>query len=129
MGGFLVPIFSQFGADFFHGLRRFFTVYKGRKRWKKKHLVIDDLFSRLAFHGLPPLELRPATQKSGIRFSLSGQKTILTTVSYSVRMVVDLEAPNSMLHGSGNENWWWLHRPLAFLADILQNNSLEHFHL
>ena len=31
-GGFLVPIFSQFGADFFHGLRRFFTVCKGHKR-------------------------------------------------------------------------------------------------
>ena len=54
-GGFLAPIFSRFGADFFadffavwrrffHGLRRFFTVCKGHKRWKKKHLVIDDLF-------------------------------------------------------------------------------------
>ena len=32
----LVPIF--------HGLRRFFTVCKGHKRWKKKHLVIDELF-------------------------------------------------------------------------------------
>ena len=31
-GGFLVPIFSRFGADFFHGLRRFFTVCKGHKR-------------------------------------------------------------------------------------------------
>ena len=28
-----MPIFSRFGADFFHGLRRFFTVYKGHKRW------------------------------------------------------------------------------------------------
>ena len=34
----------------------FFTVYKGRKRWKK-HLIISWSFSRLVFHGLPPLEL------------------------------------------------------------------------
>ena len=52
-----------FGADFFmvwrrffHGLRRFFTVCKGHKRWKKKTSRYWWAFSRLVFHGLPPLE-------------------------------------------------------------------------
>ena len=54
-----------FGADFFtvwcrffHGLRRFFTVCKGHKRWKKTSRY-RWAFSRLVFHGLPPLEFRP----------------------------------------------------------------------
>ena len=45
-----------FGADFFTVYAEFFTVYKGCKGWKKKHLVIWWTFSRLVFHGLPPLE-------------------------------------------------------------------------
>ena len=49
-----------FGADFFTVYAEFFTVYKGHKRWKK-NLVIDD-FSRLVFHGLPPLETRDMTR-------------------------------------------------------------------
>ena len=53
-----------FGADFFtvwcrffHDFWcRFFTVYKPHKRWKQKTSRYRWAFSRLAFHGLPPLE-------------------------------------------------------------------------
>ena len=49
----LVPIF--------HGLRRFFTVYKGHKRCNKKNIsLLIWSFSRLVFHGLPPLDFGPS---------------------------------------------------------------------
>ena len=44
-----------FSADFFTVYAEFFTVHKGRKRWKNISLLIWA-FSRLVFHGLPPLE-------------------------------------------------------------------------
>ena len=45
-----------FGADFFTVYAELFTVYKGHKRWKKKTSRYWWSFSRLVFHGLPPLE-------------------------------------------------------------------------
>ena len=56
MVDFWCRFFSRFGADFF-------TVYADFSRLlrdangEKKHLVIDVSFSRLVFHGLPPLDL------------------------------------------------------------------------
>ena len=47
-----------FGCRFFTVCAEFFTVYKGRKRWKNISLLIWA-FSRLVFHGLPPLGYSP----------------------------------------------------------------------
>ena len=45
----------DFWYRFFTVYAEFFTAYKGRKRWKNISLLIWS-FSRLVFHGLPPLE-------------------------------------------------------------------------
>ena len=47
-----MPIFSRFGADFFTVWCRFFHGLYG----EKKNISLLMIFSRLAFHGLPPLE-------------------------------------------------------------------------
>ena len=50
-----MPIFSRFGADFF-------TVYADFSRFvrdingEKKNISLSMIFSRLVFHGLPPLD-------------------------------------------------------------------------
>ena len=44
----------DFGCRFFTVYAEVFTVYKGHKRWKINSLLM--IFSRLVFHGLPPLE-------------------------------------------------------------------------
>ena len=48
-----MPIFSRFGADFFHGLRRFFTVCKGHKRWKK-NISLLMIFFTVSFSRFAP---------------------------------------------------------------------------
>ena len=52
-----------FGADFFtvwcpffHGLRRFFTVYKGHERWKKNFSLLMIFFTVSFSRFTPPLD-------------------------------------------------------------------------
>ena len=53
-----------FGADFFTVYAEFFTVCKEHKRWKKTISLLIWSFSRLAFHGLPPLDRRRNSNKT-----------------------------------------------------------------
>ena len=61
-----MPIFSRFGADFF-------TVYADFSRFirdingEKKISLLMIVFSRLVFHGLPPLEPIPKNQIYGLK--------------------------------------------------------------
>ena len=55
----------DFCCRFFTVYAEFFTVYKGHKRWKKTSPYWWS-FSRLAFHGLPPLEQDMVYQKRGL---------------------------------------------------------------
>ena len=81
-----------FGADFFtvwcrffHSLRRFFTVCKGRKRWKKKTSRYRWAFSRLVFHSLPPLESLSAPQRLILEFISSKHLASESWVAMSTR--------------------------------------------
>ena len=62
MVDFWCRFFSRFGADFFHGLHRFFTVCKGHKRWKKNISLLMNFFtvsfSRFAPSRFALLEVR-----------------------------------------------------------------------
>ena len=63
-GGFLVPIFSRFGADFFTvyaDFSRFVRDINGEKKTSTSRY--RWAFSRLVFHGLPPLETGRSREK------------------------------------------------------------------
>ena len=64
-----MPIFSQFGADFFTvgaDFSRFIRDING----EKKISLLMIVFSRLVFHGLPPLDHWRMTKKRAIKDTL-----------------------------------------------------------